>query len=161
MLPILRRSGVEDQSMGAHLIDGEFQSDKYPDTPRNKLLISLKDPDAQDLLWAYAQRHRTIDAEFSDDLEQALLNLGYTPPQRMALPPWPSDDPDVWHMRVSRAEHQILAKVLEYEPAHTLTPCPICRAALSAVRECKGCHFAGKHKHRTCSGCGASFTHPV
>jgi len=66
--------------MGDHLIDGEFQSDKYPTTPRGKVPLSCKDPMAQDLLWDYAQRRRTMDAEFADDLAQALKNAGYKPP---------------------------------------------------------------------------------
>jgi hypothetical protein len=65
--------------MGAHLIDGEFQSDKYPTTPRGKVPLSTKDPLAQDLLWEYAQRRRAVDAEFSDDLETALRLAGYVP----------------------------------------------------------------------------------
>jgi hypothetical protein len=60
-----------------HLIAGEFQSDKYPTTPRGKVPLSVKDPTAQDLLWEYAQRRRVVDAEFSDDLEEALRNVGY------------------------------------------------------------------------------------
>lgn len=70
--------------MGVHLIDGEFQSDKYPTTPRGKVPLSVKDPTAQDLLWQYAQRRRSVDAEFSDDLEVALRQAGYT---RRAKPP--------------------------------------------------------------------------
>jgi hypothetical protein len=66
--------------MGAHLIDGEFQSDKYPTTPRGKVPLSVKDPAAQDLLWTYAQRRRSVDAEFSADLETALRAAGYVPP---------------------------------------------------------------------------------
>lgn len=65
--------------MGAHLIDGEFQSDKYPTTPRGKVPLSVKDKAAQPLLWRYAELHRTIDAEFSDDLQEALLRAGYVP----------------------------------------------------------------------------------
>lgn len=65
--------------MGTHLIDGEFQSDKYPTTPRGKVPLSVKDPSAQDLLWSYAQRRREVDAEFSDDLEKALRLAGYAP----------------------------------------------------------------------------------
>jgi len=65
--------------MGDHLIDGEFQSDKYPTTPRGKVPLSVKDPTAQDLLWEYAQRRRSVDAEFSDDLETALRAAGYEP----------------------------------------------------------------------------------
>ncbi len=65
--------------MGAHLIDGQFQSDKYPTCPRNKVPLSVRDRDAQDLLWEYAQRHKGIDAEFSADLETALREAGYNP----------------------------------------------------------------------------------
>ncbi len=66
--------------MGAHLIGDEFQSDKYPTTPRGKVPLSVRDPSAQDLLWTYAQRRRAVDAEFSDDLEAALRTVGYKPP---------------------------------------------------------------------------------
>jgi hypothetical protein len=66
--------------MGTHLIDGSFQSDKYPTTPRGKVPLSVEDPTAQDLLWMYAQRRRSVDAEFSDDLETALRTAGYEPP---------------------------------------------------------------------------------
>ncbi len=63
--------------MGAHLIDGEFQSDKYPTTPRGKVPLSIKDTTAQQLLWEYAQRRRSVDAEFSTDLEEALRLAGF------------------------------------------------------------------------------------
>jgi len=66
--------------MSSHLIEGEFQSDKYPTCPRGKVPLSVKDPTAQDLLWIYAQRRRSVDAEFSDDLETALVAGGYKPP---------------------------------------------------------------------------------
>jgi hypothetical protein len=66
---------------GEHLIDGEFQSDKYPSCPRGKVPLSTKDKTAQDLLWEYAQRRRVIDPEFSRDLENALRFQGYRPPQ--------------------------------------------------------------------------------
>lgn len=73
--------------MGAHLIDNEFQSDKYPSTPRGKVPLSVKDTTAQDLLWAYAQRRRAVDAEFADDLEAALLSAGYNGGVRPAAEP--------------------------------------------------------------------------
>lgn len=63
--------------MGNHLIDGEFQSDKYPTCPRGKVPLSIKDLAAQDLLWEYAQRHYLIDPEFSDDLREALKVAGF------------------------------------------------------------------------------------
>lgn len=61
-----------------HLIAGEFQSNKYPTTPRGKVPLSVKDVTAQDLLYEYAQRRRAVDAEFADDLEEALRIAGYT-----------------------------------------------------------------------------------
>lgn len=66
--------------MGSHIIDGEFQSDKYPACPRGKVPLSVRDPSAQDLLWEYARRRRAVDAEFSDDLDRALVAAGYLPP---------------------------------------------------------------------------------
>lgn len=65
--------------MGSHIIDGEFQSDKYPTCPRGKVPLSVKDESAQDLLWEYAKRRREVDAEFSADLEAALRAAGYVP----------------------------------------------------------------------------------
>lgn len=62
-----------------HLIGGEFQSDKYPTTPRGKVPLSCKDKTAQDLLWRYAQRRREVDAQFANDLEIALRSAGYEP----------------------------------------------------------------------------------
>lgn len=69
-----------------HLIGGEFQSDKYPTCPRGKVPLSVKDPTAQDLLWTYAQRRRSVDAEFATDLEKALRAKGYEPRSAEALP---------------------------------------------------------------------------
>jgi len=66
--------------VGAHLIDGKFQSDKYPTCPAGKVPLSTSDPSAQDLLWTYAQRRRDVDTTFSDDLEKALILDGFRPP---------------------------------------------------------------------------------
>ena len=63
--------------MGSHLVDGKFQSDKYPTCPPGKVPLSVEDPMAQDLLWEYAQRRRAVDSEFSSDLETTLLAAGY------------------------------------------------------------------------------------
>lgn len=63
--------------MGSHLVDGKFQSDKYPTCPPGKVPLSVEDPMAQDLLWQYAQRRRAVDSEFSSDLETTLLAAGY------------------------------------------------------------------------------------
>jgi len=80
--------------MGDHLIDGEFQSDKYPTTPRGKVPLSVKDPMAQDLLWEYAQRRRSVDAEFSDDLETAIRSHGFDP---TTLRPHDGTVADAWN----------------------------------------------------------------
>ena len=71
--------------MGAHLIDGEFQSDKYPTTPRGKVPLSTKDKSAQDLLYEYASRREPVDAEFSDDLRAALGAGGFDPERGLLL----------------------------------------------------------------------------
>lgn len=68
--------------MGTHIVNGQFQSDKYPTCPPGKVPLSVKDPMAQDLLWEYAQRRRIVDREFSDDLETALRAAGYVPRAR-------------------------------------------------------------------------------
>ena len=65
--------------MGEHIVNGCFQSDKYPTCPVGKVPLSTKDPMAQDLLWEYAQRRKEIDKEFSDDLEECLITDGFNP----------------------------------------------------------------------------------
>ena len=62
-----------------HLTDeGKFKSDKYPDCPEGKVPLSTADPMAQDLLLIYAERRRSVDGQFSDDLTEALRIDGYT-----------------------------------------------------------------------------------
>ncbi len=70
---------IPDDPERPHIVHGEFQSDKYPKTPRGKVPLSVKDGTAQDLLWEYAQRRRSVDSQFSSDLEFALRNEGFTP----------------------------------------------------------------------------------
>lgn len=72
--------------MGNHIdANGKFQSDKYPTCPPDKVPLSVNDPTAQDLLWEYAQRRRKVDAEFSDDLELRLIQVGYRSDEAKAL----------------------------------------------------------------------------
>ena len=65
--------------MGAHIIDGKFQSDKYPWCKPGFVPLKVADPMAQPELWAYAQKRRAVDPEFASDLEQALRDAGYVP----------------------------------------------------------------------------------
>jgi hypothetical protein len=76
--------------MGSHIVNGQFQSDKYPTCPPGKVPLSVKDTTAQDLLWEYAQRRRVVDAEFADDLESALRTAGYEPPVAVCFECQPS-----------------------------------------------------------------------
>lgn len=69
--------------MGAHITTGgQFQSDKYPTCPPGKVPLSVRDATAQDLLWEYAQRRESVDAEFSQDLRLALVQEGYAAPEQ-------------------------------------------------------------------------------
>lgn len=66
--------------MGTHIINGQFQSDKYPTCPPGKVPLSVEDKTAQDLLWTYAQRRREVDPDFAADLETELLAAGFERP---------------------------------------------------------------------------------
>lgn len=79
MLTVGPAEATRQSGGNPHLVDGHFQSDKYPTTPRGKVPLSTGDPMAQDLLWQYAQRRRAVDGDFSDALEQALRTKGYDP----------------------------------------------------------------------------------
>jgi len=60
-------------SKGSHIIDGEFQSDKYPWCKAGFVPLKITDPMAQDLLIKYAIRRASKDPEFSDDLRKCVL----------------------------------------------------------------------------------------
>jgi hypothetical protein len=101
--------------MGTHIVDGEFQSDKYPTTPRGKVPLSVKDRTAQDLLWQYAQRRRSVDAGFADDLEAALRAKGYEPPAAK-----PSALDDKWSAVISARYVVALSAILaDQDPYYT------------------------------------------
>lgn len=87
-----------------HLVNGEFQSDKYPSCPRGKVPMSCKDNTAQDLLWTYAQRRRAVDAEFADDLEEALRIAGYVPQIRVPPSQAPTPPEPRWTLSTESAE---------------------------------------------------------
>lgn len=74
------------QSHLSHLVDGQFQSDKYPTCPPGKVPLSTRDRAAQDLLAIYASRREALDPDFSHDLLEALKLEGYRdrPPAELA-----------------------------------------------------------------------------
>ncbi len=60
--------------MGHHINhSGQFQSDKHPDLPPNKIILSFKDPAAQKALQVFAQE--TEDRELGDDIADVLENI--------------------------------------------------------------------------------------
>jgi len=63
--------------MEAHIVDGEFQSDKYSWCKPGFVPFKLTDKMAQDLIAEYAKRRREIDKEFAEDLLEALKLKGY------------------------------------------------------------------------------------
>ena len=54
--------------MGSHIVDGKFQSDKYSWCKPGFVPLKITDKMTQAELWSYAQRRRSVDPEFSDDL---------------------------------------------------------------------------------------------
>ena len=65
--------------MGDHLVDGEFQSDKYPWCAPSFVPLKVTDRMAQDLLWQYAERRAAVDPDFAHDLKSALRAADYRP----------------------------------------------------------------------------------
>lgn len=59
--------------------DGEFQSDKYPWCKAGFVPLKLTDPMAWPVLWEYARVRKSVDEEFSKDLQICLLKSGYHP----------------------------------------------------------------------------------
>lgn len=60
--------------MGHHIdSEGRFRSDKYPDLPPDKIILSFKDPKARIALIVYAAA--TEDYELGEDIEQRILAI--------------------------------------------------------------------------------------
>jgi hypothetical protein len=75
--------------MGAHIIDGKFQSNKYPWCDPDFVPLKVTDLMAQPVLWAYAESRRAIDREFADDLQIRLRSAGYAPSGQLHV--WTAD----------------------------------------------------------------------
>ena len=58
--------------MGDHIVDGQFQSDKYPWCKPGFLPLKITDPMAEKPLRIYAEYRKEIDPEFSRDLIKCL-----------------------------------------------------------------------------------------
>lgn len=63
--------------MGHHIdSDGRFQSDKHPELPPDKLLISFTDPFAWAAFSALALAYNNVDHEFATDIRERLTTIG-------------------------------------------------------------------------------------
>lgn len=58
--------------MGEHIVNGQFQSDKYPWCKPGFVPLKLSDPTARKCLYDYAMLRRAVDKEFSEDLIRCL-----------------------------------------------------------------------------------------
>ena len=58
--------------MGEHIVNGEFQSDKYPWCKPGFVPLKLSDSSCWPMLLDYAEVRKDIDPEFSDDLRTAV-----------------------------------------------------------------------------------------
>jgi hypothetical protein len=75
--------------MGHHLTaDGQFKSDRHPDLPAGKIVLSFRDPCATLGLWVTAFDYRAQDPELSEDIVIALAKLGSAPPRCFAEDAW-------------------------------------------------------------------------
>jgi len=66
--------------MGHHIdSEGRFQSDKHPDLPPDKIILSFKDPHARVALGAYAKSVRSSnvqgDVELADDISFRIYKI--------------------------------------------------------------------------------------
>ena len=62
--------------MGHHIdFWGQFQSDKYPNLPPDKIVLSFKDPNARKPLILYSQMCYVDDKELSLDIMERLNTI--------------------------------------------------------------------------------------
>ena len=62
--------------MGHHINKkGEFQSDKYPDLPADKIVIDITDERAWPGLLCISLGYYKLDPDFSEDLESRVIKL--------------------------------------------------------------------------------------
>jgi hypothetical protein len=64
--------------MGHHLVDGKFKSDKYPELPADKIVLSFNDKLAQPALQLLSELYKEADPELSLDIAVALINKGHS-----------------------------------------------------------------------------------
>jgi len=60
--------------MRPHIVNGQFQSDKYPWCRAGFVPLKITDPMAQGILIQYANKRAEVDKEFADDLIWAVMD---------------------------------------------------------------------------------------
>ena len=68
-----------DTLMRSHIVNGKWQSDRYPTAPADTVPMLLTDPRWQDLIWIYAERWRQEDPVFTEELQEHLVRHGFDP----------------------------------------------------------------------------------
>lgn len=63
----------------SHIVDGKFQSDKYPWCQPDFVPLKVTDTLAQPYLWATACMYDAMGDDFGRDLKKRLLTAGYKP----------------------------------------------------------------------------------
>lgn len=67
--------------MGHHINGkGQFQSDKHPELPPDRIRLNFNNPRSQLALWVLAEQYDHVDPELAEDIRTRLLVLGYEPP---------------------------------------------------------------------------------
>jgi len=61
----------------SHIVDGQFQSDKYDWCPPGFVPLKITDPMAFGPLIAYAKERQKVDPQFSKDLLEAVMRASF------------------------------------------------------------------------------------
>lgn len=142
--------------MGSHINErGEFQSDKHPDLPPDRIRLNFNSPGSQVALWVLAQCYAglfpetgcAVDHELAEDIGVRLFDLGFRPRGPASLfpgthrqevrrllrldPPASSSRVSSWFALDARLAH--LRSLQAGWDGHDSPP--VSRAAIDAARE--------------------------
>ena len=66
--------------MGHHInAEGQFQSDKHPDLPPDRIRLNFNNPNSHAALWQLAKSYASVDPELAEDIGMRLWSLGSRP----------------------------------------------------------------------------------
>lgn len=61
--------------MGHHIVNGRFQSEKHPELPPDRIIVSFTDPHARQALAALAIGYNNVDHELATDIRTRLASI--------------------------------------------------------------------------------------